>query len=57
MTSPDRYRRGRHPAFPVQQFGTGIIRGIAQSHPVGIEGPLITENASLAASWFSWIDF
>src|SRR5271168_300472 len=43
--APDRYRHGRHPAFPVQQFGTGIIRGIAQSHPVGIIGLVITGNA------------
>src|SRR5271168_727151 len=30
--------------FRGQQFGTGIMRGIAQSHPVGIIGPVITGN-------------
>src|ERR1700678_4448030 len=42
---PDGNRHGRYPAFPGQQFGTGVIRGIAQSHPVGIIGPVITGNA------------
>src|SRR5271168_2501647 len=42
---PDGNRHGRYPAFPGQQFGTGIIRGIAQSHPVSIIGPVITGNA------------
>ena len=32
--------------FRGQQFGTGIIHGIAQSHPVGIIGPQITANAA-----------
>src|SRR5271168_3962255 len=42
---PDGNRHGRYPAFPGQQFGTGIICGIAQSHLVGIIGPVITGNA------------
>src|SRR5271155_1582466 len=42
---PDGNRHGRYLAFLGQQFGTGIIRGIAQSHPVGIIGPVITGNA------------
>src|ERR1700678_4164969 len=42
---PDGNRHGRYPAFPGQQFGTGIMRSIAQSHPVGLIGPVITGNA------------
>src|ERR1700678_3741871 len=42
---PDGNRHGRYPAFPGQQFGTGIMRSIAHSHRVGIIGPVITVNA------------
>jgi hypothetical protein len=50
-------RHHRYPAFFGAPMSTGMISCNSQSLPVGIIGPQITANASIVASWFSWIAF